>query len=230
MTKARKATPDAKATASTAAVVLSTKGKAAAEAEAVSNFKAIGGSDSVRFNTLLLREVLGTAWYPNHEKGSELEQEDGRSARCAATAVAMRAFKLEDEIEAMIAAQAVAMHFGSMECFRRAMIHEQPADMSTKLRKDGANLARGMTDMLAALDRKRGKGPQVIRVERMVVQDGGQAVVGNVQAGSAVLPAPEPKAIGHQVEDITLDGIAAPSLAPARGRGGEKAKRRGRTP
>jgi hypothetical protein len=54
--------------------------------------------------------------------------------------------------------------------------------VASKLRKDGANLARGMTDMLEALDRKRGKGPQVVRVERVVVNEGGQAIVGNVRS------------------------------------------------
>ena len=58
-------------------------------------------------------------------------------------------------------------------------------DAASKLRKDGANLARAMTDMLDALDRKRGKGPQVVRVERVVVHEGGQAIVGNVQPGVA---------------------------------------------
>jgi hypothetical protein len=67
-----------------------------------------------------------------------------------------------------------------MECFRRAVLPEQHADTASKLRRDGANLARGMTDMLDALDRKRGKGPQVVRVERVVVHEGGQAIVGNV--------------------------------------------------
>jgi hypothetical protein len=73
-----------------------------------------------------------------------------------------------------------------MECFRRAMIKDQPFDFATKLRKDGANLSRGMTDMLEALDRKRGKGPQVVRVERVVVHEGGQAIVGNVATGGGV--------------------------------------------
>jgi hypothetical protein len=53
--------------------------------------------------------------------------------------------------------------------------------VASKLRKDAANLARAMVDMLDALDRKRGKGPQVVRVERVVVNEGGQAIVGNVQ-------------------------------------------------
>ena len=83
----------------------------------------------------------------------------------------------------MLAAQAVALHFGAMECLRRAMIPEQPFEIASKLRKDGANLARGMTDMLDALDRKRGKGPQVVRVERVVVHEGGQAIVGAIAAG-----------------------------------------------
>jgi hypothetical protein len=42
-----------------------------------------------------------------------------------------------------------------------------------------------MTDMLDALDRKRGKGPQVVRVERVVVHEGAQAVIGNVRSAAA---------------------------------------------
>ena len=41
---------------------------------------------------------------------------------------------------------------------------------------------RNLIDMLEALDRKRGKGPQVVRVERVVVNEGGQAIVGNVRS------------------------------------------------
>jgi hypothetical protein len=96
----------------------------------------------------------------------------------------MAAFRPKDEIEGMLAAQAVALHFGAMECLRRAMVPNQPFETAAKLRKDGANLARAMTDMVDVLDRRRGKGPQVMRVERVVVQDGGQAIVGNVQPTS----------------------------------------------
>ena len=90
---------------------------------------------------------------------------------------------LLNSVIGMLAAQAVALHAGGMECLRRAMIPDQPAEFASKLRKDGANLLRSMTEMLEVLDRKRGKGPQVVRVERVVVHEGGQAVVGNVQAG-----------------------------------------------
>ena len=81
----------------------------------------------------------------------------------------------------MLAAQTVGLHHGGMECLRRSMVPGQDADVASKLRRDAANLARAMTDMLDALDRKRGKGPQVVRVERVVVHEGGQAIVGNVQ-------------------------------------------------
>ncbi len=60
-----------------------------------------------------------------------------------------------------------------------------PTEVASKLRKDGANLTRGMTDMLDALNRKRGKGPQVVRVKHVVVHEGGQAIVGNVQPAAS---------------------------------------------
>src|SRR4051812_13958843 len=39
--------------------------------------------------------------------------------------------------------------------------------------------------LISLTDRKRGKRPQVVRVERVVVQDGGRAIVGNLTAGEA---------------------------------------------
>jgi hypothetical protein len=136
--------------------------------------KAMGGSDWHEFNELLLTSTVATI--PNIDP-------DAAPQRVAAVSAALAAFKPTDEIESMLASQAVAMHLGAMECFRRALHPGQPGDVASKLRKDGANLARAMTDMLEALDRKRGKGPQVVRVERVVVHEGGQAVVGSVRTG-----------------------------------------------
>jgi len=69
---------------------------------------------------------------------------------------------------------------------RRSMLTDQPSEIAARLRKDGANLARAMTDMLDAFDRKRGRAQQVVRVERVVVENGGQAIVGTVNAGPKV--------------------------------------------
>ena len=181
-----------------------------AKAEMRAFRKRLGGSESDDFNGVILRETLATVWVPGDEP-------DGQNRRIRATAAALAGFKPKDEIEGMLAAQAVAMHFGAMECFRRAMIPEQSGDVANKLRRDGANLARGVTDMLDALDRKRGKRPQVVRVERVVVQEGGRAIVGNVQAGADPAPvAPEPcPAIEHEAPGPTLDVAAVGRRAAA---------------
>lgn len=142
--------------------------------------RAFGGSRSDKFNGALINAMARTGWFPPGQT-----DEAGNQQMFAAVA-ALRAFKPTDEIEGMLAAQTMAMHFGAMECFRRAMVHDQHPEVASKLRKDGTNLARGMTDMLEALDRKRGKGPQVVRVERVVVHEGGQAIVGNVQPAAKV--------------------------------------------
>ncbi len=190
-------------------------------------FQDLGGSERHAFNGSMLRSVLSSMWVQRNGPGDS----EAVKAALQTAAAALRAFKPTDEIEGMLAVQAVAAHHGAMECYRRAMLPDQPWEVATKLRKDAANLSRTMADMVAALDRKRGKGPQVIRVERMVVQDGGQAVVGTVQTGSARLPATEPEAIEHQVEDITSDGRAVPSAVPQQGRGPvKKVGRGGRTP
>jgi len=136
----------------------------------------VSGSSSEDFAMVLIRETMEAIRTVSGEADI-----DRVSGTLNAAMAALAAFKPADEIEGMIAAQAVALHHGAMECLRRAMLGDQHADTASKLRRDGANLARGMTDMLEALDRKRGKGPQVVRVERVVVHEGGQAIVGNVQ-------------------------------------------------
>ena len=149
-----------------------------AKTEASPGLKRAGGSDVPEWNNTVLNTVLDTIWTPRNSP-EELKTKHHRAALAA-----MQAFKPSDEIEGMIAAQATAMHLASMECFRRAMIPEQPADIASKLRKDGANLARGMAEMLDALDRKRGKsGQQKVTVEHVHVHAGGQAIVGAVTGG-----------------------------------------------
>ena len=179
-------------------------------------FKRMGGSKHPAFNISLLREVLGCVPINASTGEGQLEARD-RAISMAMSS--LEAFKPTDEIEGMIAAQATALHLNAMECFRRAHLNAQNGEVASRLLRDGANMARGMTDMLAAFDRKRGKGPQVIRVERMVVQGGGQAVVGNVQAGAAPLPAEVPRALEPAAPGITLDAMAEPVTVRRRGRG-----------
>ncbi len=136
------------------------------------------GSRNAVWGANLLNRTLGTL-----SDVRKAEDKEARAALVGLTMDSLSAFAPKDPVEGMIAAQAVALHHASMECLRRAMIPEQPAEIAAKLRKDGTNMSRAMVDMVEALARHRGKGPQVVRVERVVVQDGGQAIVGAVQHG-----------------------------------------------
>lgn len=152
-------------------------------------FAEVGGSAVSAFNTTIFSEVISTM----HIQGAEgTEQRNANVKRVSQAAIAaVAAFKPKDEVEGMMAAQAAAMHFASMECFRRAVQPGQSFEATSKLRRDGANLARGMADMAEALNRKRGKGPQVVRVERVIVQEGAQAIVGNVNGAAAGAMSPD---------------------------------------
>jgi hypothetical protein len=151
--------------------------------------RAVAGAESDALNNTLMNRVIRTAWVP-----AEWSAEDRAKVQSAAV-LALAAFKPKDAVEGMLAAQAVGLHHAAMECMRRAMLPDQPFEAATKLRKDAANLSRAMADMLDALERKRGKGPQVVRVERVVVQEGGQAIVGTVQscAGSDSTGSSQPR-------------------------------------
>jgi hypothetical protein len=143
-----------------------------------------------------------TGWFP---KG---QSDEDRNRQLFVAVTGLRAFAPADEIEGMIAAQAMAAHHASMECSRRAMVPDQPFEAAQGLRKAAANASRTFIELLSALDRKRGKG-QVVRVERVVVNEGGQAIVGNVQGSdtAAVSKSVPPLAIGHERPGITLDEL-----------------------
>jgi len=139
--------------------------------------KAVGGSVSDVFNDMLVNMVADTLWRPTGMTKEAWNQ------RLAAAIAALFAFRPVNEIEGMLGAQAVALHYAAMECLRRAMLPDQPGDAAAKLRRDAANLSRTMVDMTEALERRRGKAPQIVRVERVVVNEGGQAIVGNLTSG-----------------------------------------------
>ena len=106
---------------------------------------------------------------------------DDRDRQLLATITGLRAFNPAGEIEGMLAAQAMAMHHMAMESSRRAMIPDQPHEAAQGFRK--ASAPRAFVEVVAMLDRKRGKGgKQVVHVEHVHVHPGGQAVVGSVTA------------------------------------------------
>jgi hypothetical protein len=142
-------------------------------------FKRIGGSKEDTFNTLLLNQVANTLWVAHSDT-------ETRSKQIMAAASAMIAAKPADELEGMLAAQMVAAHAAVMECYRRAMIPDQTFAGRESSLKHAAKLSRVYADLLLALDKHRGKGQQRVTVEHVHVHQGGQAIVGTVQAGGGV--------------------------------------------
>ncbi|MCK0102348.1 hypothetical protein [Pseudohalocynthiibacter sp. F2068] len=86
------------------------------------------------------------------------------------------------EIEAMLAAQMAAVHVCAMDTSRRLLW------ASNLPQRDSAEralnkLTRTFTTQMDALKKHRAKAQQTVRVERVTVNEGGQAIVGSVAHG-----------------------------------------------
>jgi hypothetical protein len=156
--------------------------------------KPIGGSRSDDWNNILANQTISALWY---WKGADGEQ-TRRQQR--ATVDAMIGIAPRDELEGMIAAQLIACHNASMECYRRAMIPEQPLEAWKEQLSQANKLSRTYATLLETLNKHRGKGAQKVTVEHVHVHAGGQAIVGSVESpGGGVSPKAkdQPHAIAH---------------------------------
>lgn len=98
--------------------------------------------------------------------------------------------KPKDEIEAMLASQMAAVHLATMT-FARRLAHVENLPQQEGAERAFNKLARTFTTQVEALKRYRSDGQQTVRVERVTVEAGGQAVVGSVRASSTGGRAPE---------------------------------------
>ena len=98
--------------------------------------------------------------------------------------------KPKDQMEAMLAAQMAAVHMATMALARRF------ANVDNIAKQDSAErafnkLARTFAAQVEALKRYRSRGDQTVRVEHVTVNEGGQAIVGNVSHGGRGSPGNE---------------------------------------
>lgn len=87
-----------------------------------------------------------------------------------------------DSVEAMLATQMTAIHNATLKAARQLRGCEtipQQDSNANALNK----LARTFTSQVDALKRYRSKGEQKMTVEHVTVNEGGQAIVGNVEGG-----------------------------------------------
>jgi hypothetical protein len=144
--------------------------------------KHIGGSMSDDWNNILANQTVQTLWLKNSDADQVRRQRH-------AAVDALIGISPRDEIEGMLAAQLVASHNASMECYRRAMIGEQTFEGRRESLSQANKLSRTYATLLESLNRHRGKGAQKVTVEHVHVHNGGQAIVGNVEAPGGGLAA-----------------------------------------
>ena len=90
--------------------------------------------------------------------------------------------KPKDQMEAMLAAQMAAAHMATMAFAHRLANVENIAQQDSAERAFN-KLARTFAAQVQALKRYRSRGDQTVRVEHVTVNEGGQAIVGNVNHG-----------------------------------------------
>jgi hypothetical protein len=142
-------------------------------------FKAIGGSQSDYWNITLADQTMRALWIA--QSNAETQDRQVGAATAALVGIGPR-----DELEGMIAAQLIAAHNAAMECYRRAMIGEQTFEGRRENLNQANKLSRTWATLLEALNKHRGKGQQKVTVEHVHVHQGGQAIVGNVEASRGV--------------------------------------------
>jgi len=126
-----------------------------------------------------LNEIASLLWLP------EDMDEAAKNARIIKAVDLFESIKPADGIEAMLAVQMVGAHSAAMECLRRAMVPGQTLDSRSSNLGHAQKMMSLYARQLAALDKHRGKGEQKVTVKHVHVASGGQAIVGNVEAGTA---------------------------------------------
>lgn len=151
--------------------------------------KHIGGSKSDDWNSVVINQAFDSLWIANSD-------EEKKGKQINATVAFMVQTEPKDELEAMMAAQLFAAHNAAMECYRRAMIKEQPMEGRRENLNQANKLSRTYATLIEALNRHRGKGgQQKVTVEHVHVHEGGQAAIGTFNA-----PAPRGGVAPQNVE------------------------------
>jgi hypothetical protein len=131
-----------------------------------------------------------------------------------------------DQIEAMLAAQMAAVHMASMT-FARRLAHVENIPQQDSASNAFNKLARTFAAQMSALKEYRSKGEQKMTVQHVHVAEGGQAIVGNVNAptegvGVRKKSEDQPHALGYapgveMPRQIEAERAAVPSAGSARG-------------
>ncbi len=134
------------------------------------------GSTDLALSTVLISDAVGsTGLRPGQQ------HHDGR---LRAVSSLMKEFGPRDGVEGALAASFAALHTNALQLLRRAADAELPHEVAGRLRRDAVALLRTANEIVGAVQERRGRTThQRVVVERVVVQEGGQAIVGTVAGG-----------------------------------------------
>jgi hypothetical protein len=138
------------------------------------DWPAQSGSRSGEFTFILANQVCRAL--------VEAEDPRLRAVQHEAALAALEEIGPRDPIEGMLAAQIVAAYDAAMMCLH-LMAQEQRLGVRETSLNQANKLMRSCAALVEALNKHRGKGQQVVRVEHVTVQAGGQAIVGAVSQG-----------------------------------------------
>ena len=133
----------------------------------------------------LVMEAIGTAdvyFYDGlmtqlANAGSQGRQVDEKGFNFMLSVV--KGIEPRDQVEAMLASQMAAVHMATMT-FARRLAHIDNIPQQDSAERAFNKLARTFTTQVEALKRYRTGGQQKVTVEHVTVNEGGQAIVGNV--------------------------------------------------
>ena len=133
--------------------------------------KTFGSVDEDFINGLLTQLInVGSPGKTPDEKGT------------AFVASIVRGIEPKDQIEAMLASQMAAVHLATMT-FARRLAHVENIPQQDSAERAFNKLARTFATQVEALKKYRTGGQQQVTVKHVTVNDGGQAIVGNVSHG-----------------------------------------------
>ena len=138
--------------------------------------------------SVLLMDALGTGDWDFLEgfltqlagAGAKGRKVDGQTLNFLLSVV--KGIAPKDQVEALLAAQMAAVHTAMMT-FAWRLTHVKTIPQQDSAERAFNKLGRTFAAQVEALKRYRSRGDQTVRVEHVTVNEGGQAIVGNVRHG-----------------------------------------------
>jgi hypothetical protein len=131
------------------------------------------GSENIEFSDGLMRQIVSIG-----SQGKEIDVDGVAFVTSIITGI-----KPRDELEAMLAAQMAAIHNATIT-FSRRLAHVDNIRQQDSAERTLNKLARTYVLQMQALQKYRSGGKQSVVVKHVHINDGGQAIVGNIDRGA----------------------------------------------